>query len=108
MSFWFYCLIILATLFIENPLNLPYVDHYDKNRTNNCLSNLRWISPRDNTCNHKVYPKNTTGYNGISLLKTGRYQVSISIDNKRTRKNFKTLEEAIEHRKNLESIHYNN
>ena len=47
---------LLAELFIENPLNLPYVDHYDKNRSNNCLSNLRWISPRDNNCNHKLYP----------------------------------------------------
>ena len=99
---------LLAELFIENPLNLPFVDHYDKNRSNNCLSNLRWISPRDNCCNHKVYPQNTTGHNGITLLKNGSYQVSININNKRTRKNFKTLEEAIKHRKNLEELHYNN
>ena len=99
---------LLATLFIENPNNLPFVDHYDKNRSNNCLSNLRWISPRDNNCNHKLYPKNTTGYNGISLLKNGSYQVSISIYNKRTRKNFKTIEEAIIYRKEMENIHYNN
>jgi hypothetical protein len=33
---------MLAEAFIPNPDNKPEVDHKDRNRTNNSLSNLRW------------------------------------------------------------------
>lgn len=39
---------IIALAFIENPLNLPEVDHIDNDRTNNHVSNLQWISSSDN------------------------------------------------------------
>jgi hypothetical protein len=42
---------IIAQQFIENPLNLPYVDHLDRNRQNNHIQNLRWVSCRGNTKN---------------------------------------------------------
>ena len=32
----------LAIQYIENPDNLPEIDHIDRNRRNNDLSNLRW------------------------------------------------------------------
>ena len=42
---------IVANNFIPNPENYPYVDHIDKNRTNNSVSNLRWVSARMNQNN---------------------------------------------------------
>lgn len=35
---------LLAIQFIPNPDNLPQIDHIDRNRQNNNLSNLRWCN----------------------------------------------------------------
>lgn len=42
---------LLALTYIPNPENLPVVDHIDRNRTNNSLSNLRWASLETNANN---------------------------------------------------------
>lgn len=39
---------LLALTWIPNPHNLSDVDHVDNDRLNNSLSNLRWVSHRDN------------------------------------------------------------
>jgi hypothetical protein len=35
---------LVAKAFIENPNNLPTVDHIDRNKANNSVSNLRWAN----------------------------------------------------------------
>ena len=42
---------ILALQFIENPDNLPEIDHINRIRTDNRLENLRWVSKSDNQKN---------------------------------------------------------
>ena len=44
---------IVAKQFIPNPDNLPVVDHIDRNRLNNNITNLRWVSLRQNQLNKK-------------------------------------------------------
>ena len=39
---------IIAEVFIPNPDNLPQVNHINKDRTDNRVENLEWISVRDN------------------------------------------------------------
>jgi len=42
---------LLAIQYIPNPDELPEVDHIDRNKTNNALSNLRWVTHSENMCN---------------------------------------------------------
>lgn len=39
---------LVAEAFIENPLNLPHVNHKDENKLNNRRENLEWASAEDN------------------------------------------------------------
>jgi len=45
---------IIAETFIENPENKPTVDHIDRNKNNNTISNLRWA-----TRSEQVFNENT-------------------------------------------------
>lgn len=40
---------LVAIHFIENPNNLPYINHIDCNKTNAHYTNLEWVTPKQNT-----------------------------------------------------------
>lgn len=42
---------LVAETFLENPNNLPQVDHINGDKTNNSVENLRWVSQSDNIKN---------------------------------------------------------
>lgn len=42
---------LIAETFIPNPDNKPFVDHIDRNRQNNNVSNLRWVTAEENQNN---------------------------------------------------------
>lgn len=42
---------LVAMAFIDNPDNLPQVDHIDRDKSNNHYSNLRWSTPSQNINN---------------------------------------------------------
>lgn len=39
---------LVAKSFLENPLEKPYINHKDCNRTNNNINNLEWITQKEN------------------------------------------------------------
>ena len=73
-----------------------FVDHIDRNRTNNDISNLRWVNNSENNINTLVRKTNKCGHKNIGLLKCNTYNVRIRRNYKVVyNKTFKTLDEAI-------------
>ena len=48
---------MVAQTFLENPDDLPVVDHLDRNPQNNCVDNLRWCTQKENMNNIKTNKK---------------------------------------------------
>lgn len=84
---------LLAIQFIPNPNNLPTVDHIDRNKTNNCLENLRWASFRTNNLNMGKTPK--SGHQNIYIDNYKCAIVNIRVNGERYNKRFYNLEDAI-------------
>ena len=82
---------LLGLHFIPNPNNKRCIDHVDRNRLNNSLSNLRWATASENNYNkgkYKLRKDNKCGYTGVTFSeKENRYRYK----NKR----YKTLEEVL-------------
>ena len=53
---------LLAIHYIPNPENKPTVDHIDRNRTNNRLSNLRWATSCEQNQNLGMRRSNRSGH----------------------------------------------
>lgn len=102
---------LVAKAFIPNPDNLPFVDHKDRDKTNNNVDNLRWCSRRTNNCNRSKQKNNTSGLTGINQNEWGNWKASYSLllDGKRIKKSktFKTKEEAIKFREEMVRLYYN-
>lgn len=81
---------LVALAFIEKIEGKDLVDHIDRDRTNNCVDNLRWVDKWENN-------KNTNIYKGVYITKqldkrrgTYLYRVNYYVENKRIRVGFAT------------------
>jgi hypothetical protein len=45
---------LVAIEFIDNPMNLPNINHIDFNRSNNNISNLEWVTQKQNVIHSHV------------------------------------------------------
>lgn len=83
---------LVAIHYIPNPDNLNEVDHIDRDKANNNVENLRWVTRREN--NHNKF--NNNEHINIQLRIHGTYRVQIKHQKKFIYdKSFKILEEAI-------------
>ena len=61
---------LVAQHYIPNPENRPEVDHINRDKDNNHVSNLRWATRLENCDNRGMYRSNTSGHKHISYNKT--------------------------------------
>ncbi len=88
---------LIALHYIPNPNNYPCVDHKDRNRQNNSIDNLRWVTNQMNCHNRGVQINNKLRIQNISPSKYG-YIFQKNMKGKSHTKHFKTLEEAIKYK----------
>jgi hypothetical protein len=65
----FYVHRLVASAYIPNPKNLPEVNHRDRNKNNNDVSNLEWITTRDNVI-HYYSSKGAHSHKGKTFANT--------------------------------------
>jgi hypothetical protein len=94
---------LVALAFIPNPNNKEFIDHIDGNKTNNHISNLRWVTPKENQYNRPISKSNTSGIKGVSLCKsTQKWVCQIKINGKSTHLGcFVNLDDAIKKRQEV-------
>lgn len=76
----FYIHRLVGKAFLPNPDNLPTIDHINRHKFNNRVSNLRWTSQADN-CQNRPKPNcNTSGHKYITKCKyTGHWRFLKSV-----------------------------
>ncbi|MET2121521.1 NUMOD4 domain-containing protein [Enterococcus faecalis] len=105
---------LVAQAFLENPNNLPDVNHKDYDRTNNCVSNLEWMGRKENVqysskngnfVKSAPTKRSTTGVRGVSWSKEKTmWRVRIYENGKRKHIGyFKEFEQAVIARKEYEN-----
>ena len=69
---------LLAEAFILNLTDLPCVDHIDRNKLNNHISNLRWCTREENQHNRSKNKNTSSVYKGVSFhKKLNKWQAGI-------------------------------
>ena len=90
---------LIAIHYIPNPMNKPQVDHKDRNRLNNDISNLRWVDACENQENIGPQSNNTSGHKGISKHSQNPNSIGWVFEKgyrgKRYRRRFKSKTDAL-------------
>ena len=60
---------LIGIHYIPNPNNYPIIDHIDRNKQNNNIDNLRWVTHSINLQNKGLTISNTSGFKYISYSK---------------------------------------
>ena len=99
---------LVAQAFLENPDNKRCVDHIDRNKLNNHISNLRYATDSENGMNKTIQSNNTSGIVGVYFCKDrNKWRAVIKKDRNPIHLGyFETKEEAIEARSKAEETYF--
>ena len=86
---------LIAEHYIPNPYNFKEVDHINRDKSDNRIENLRWVSRDINLCNQPCRKANKLGIKNICFIeKRNKYRYTKSLCGKSITKEFNTLQEA--------------
>ena len=86
---------LVAQDFFENPEGKLYIDHMDRNSSNNCINNLRWVSSSQNQMNRTKSSNKSSAFKGVSFnKKLGKWSCQIKIDGKKQHHGYFECERA--------------
>lgn len=88
---------LIAKAWISNPENKLEVDHIDRNKLNNSIENLRWVSHQENNLNKDCveFAKHYRISNSKTYPHPSKWVVQWCENDKYKRKSFLTNKEAI-------------
>jgi hypothetical protein len=88
---------LLALAWIPNPNNEPCVDHINRNKQDNRVENLRWVSRSKNSENKEA--------THISLTQRGYYRVKIKRHGIKYRRSFKEQKDALAYLESIKTLY---
>ena len=99
---------LVGKTFLERVEGKNEIDHKSRIRTDNRVENLKWCNHRENNINKGINSRNKSGVKGVFFRKDrNRWIGCIQVEeNKEKRKTFKTKEEAIKWRLEMEEKYY--
>jgi hypothetical protein len=100
--------VVVKMYYSEQDIYGCVVDHVNKSKKDNRISNLRICKQTENMKNLKMYNNNSSGISGVSFMQASSLwlvEISNGGREKRIRKYFKTLFDACCARKSLELSH---
>ena len=86
---------LVAGIHIPNPENKPEVDHINRDKTDNRVENLRWVSRAENEYNKGITKNNKSGHKNICHMKDGRFRYGRIYKGKTYRGDFRNLTDAL-------------
>lgn len=87
---------LVAEHFIPKVEGKNFVDHINRNKLDNRICNLRWVTRSENMCNQTIRHTNKSGHQYISFDKSRKkWCFQRTFNKKKIYKRFNTLEEAI-------------
>lgn len=76
---------LVAKVFIDNPKNLPFVNHKNFDKSDNYYKNLEWVNRRENESHKRINDKTTSLFVGVSYKndknRKKKWRASLSINN---------------------------